>query len=120
MTAEQQLRAFIADVRRQIGIAEDAGADHKDLCIAVPASYMTFAAGWPTIDLHGRAVALVPKLWARDLADEAVAETSTAPLELADQGGGLWGFTPSPPAPRVPTNPVEQAQAALKLWEPGA
>jgi hypothetical protein len=89
MKAEQQLRAFVSDLRQQIGIAEDAGAEHNDLCIVVPSSYLTFAGGWPAIDLDGQTVALVPKLWARDMADTAVGEMGFAgPAD--NQHLGVW------------------------------
>lgn len=100
MSADQ-ITTLVKALRRQIGIAEDAGADHEDLCIAVPPSYLTLVVAWPTVEIQMDedidatvTVAVVPKLWARDLADEAVAECSTAPLDLRDCGAdGLWGFT---------------------------
>lgn len=100
-TPAEKIDAFVRDVRHQIGVAEDAGAEHDDLCIAFPPSYLTMRAGWPTVTIEGsaeegtldRTVAVVPKLWARDRADEAVAECSLAPLDLGAGGGGLWGFS---------------------------
>jgi hypothetical protein len=114
------MQKFILGLRRQIGVADDAGADHLDLCIVFPASYMALAAGWPTIDLDYTTVALVPKLWARDRVDEAVAECSTAPLDLRERGpGGLWGFT-SPVGSSIPTNVTAQTRAILKLLKEAA
>lgn len=102
MSAGAELTKFVKYLRAQIGVAEDAGADHEDMCIVVPASYLALTAGWPTIILDGSTVALVSKLWARNLADEAVAECGLAPLDLSEQGaGGLWGFTEPLPGPRL-------------------
>lgn len=96
MNSADQIRAFVADLRHQIGVAEDAGADHTDLCVVFPAGYIALAAGWPTIDLDGQAVALVPKLYARDRADEAVAESSFAPpADTGSQHLGLWSESPA-------------------------
>lgn len=92
-TPEEAINTFVADLRRQIGIAEDAGAEHDDLCVVFPAGFFAMAAGWPTIDVDGAEVAVVPKLWARDKADEAIGETAgyRPPPDSGQQG--LWGFS---------------------------
>lgn len=109
-SAGNKLLAFVRDVRQQIHVAEDAGAEHDDLCIAFPPGFMAMAAGWPTVRIEGAevhvgdalagtldfTVALVPKLWARDRCDEALGEMAYRPPDLPDHGGGLWGFTESP------------------------
>jgi hypothetical protein len=92
VSAQEEIVAFVRGIRAQIGVAEDAGAEHDDLCVAFPAGYLALAAGWPTIDLDGQTVALVPKLWARGKAEEALGETGLPPEPVGSQGG-LWGFS---------------------------
>jgi hypothetical protein len=95
-SAAAAIDAFVRDVRNQIHVAEDRGADHEDLCVAFPAGFFAMAGGWPTIDLDGVTVALVPKLWARDKADEALAETSWAPRPASTSSHvGLWSESPA-------------------------
>ncbi|MGH2936923.1 MAG: hypothetical protein ACRDPE_02255 [Solirubrobacterales bacterium] len=93
-SAPGPIDAFVRDVRQQIHVAEDRGADHEDLCIVFPAGFFAMAGGWPTLELDGAIVAVVPKLWARDKADEAIAETSWAPPSTSSHVG-LWAESPA-------------------------
>lgn len=103
MSADDQIREFVRELRRQIHVAEDAGAEHDDLCIVLPVSYLTTADGWPEVEILGspetgqldRRVAVVPKVWARNLADRVVGESSFSPPppSPSSAGGGLWGFS---------------------------
>jgi hypothetical protein len=121
----RQIALFVREIRQQIAVAEDAGAEHNDLCIVLPASYIAMAHGWPTIELKvggvETTVAVVPKLFARDFADEATGETSWAPPP-STSGGGLWGFTSAPTSldSQGLKSPIEQArQARLFFFEDG-
>lgn len=103
---QAEFAAFLRDVRRQIHVAEDAGAEHDDLCIVVPISYATMVTGFPSIELDGRTVALVTKLWARDFCDVAIAECDPAglpPLSLTAPSNhvGLWSESPSFGPPKL-------------------
>jgi hypothetical protein len=98
--AAKAIHALVADIRRQIHVAEDAGADHLDLCVAFPAGFIAMSHGWPFIEVEREdeeplVVAVVPKVWARERAEEALAETSWAPPPPGPGSSqmGLWGFS---------------------------
>lgn len=122
--AGKQIRLFVRDIRQQIAVAEDAGAERDDLCIVLPATYITMAHGWPTVELKvggvETTVAVVPKLFARGVADEAIGETSWAPPP-STSGSGLWGFSSTPTSldSQGLKSPIDQARQARLFFEDG-
>lgn len=87
---QTKIRAWMADIQRQINAAKAAGVDDNDLCIACPPSYLTLVFGFPVILLDGERKVLLHVLGAEGLLRTVKAEAGMLDVGPPDRAQGLF------------------------------